>query len=66
MSKSTDAGIKLVPLKKGGRAPCCRRLRGSGGKAPSRLVIFCNFLKNMPILMPLDHISSVLEPFEKN
>ena len=43
----------------GGGAPSCRRLCGSGGKAPSRWAIFCNFLEKKAILMPLNHNSQV-------
>ena len=56
---------KLVQLKcitdgsLGAGAPSCRRLWGSGGEAPSRWAIFCNFLEKKAILMPLDHISQV-------
>ena len=48
----------------GGGAPSRRRLWGSGGEAPSRWAIFCNFLEKKAILMPLDHISQCSKPFE--
>ena len=35
--------------------------RGSEGEAPSRWAIFCISLEKIPILMPLDHISQVLD-----
>ena len=50
----------------GGASPSRRRLWGPGGEAPSRWAIFRNFLEKLPFLMSLDHISHILEPFEKN
>ena len=38
--------------------------RGSGGEAPSRWAIFCNFLEKKGILMPLNHNWQGSEPFE--
>ena len=39
--------------------------RGSGCATPTRWAVFCNFWEKIPVLMPLDHISHVLKPFEK-
>ena len=38
---------------------------GLGANPPSRWAIFWDFFEKIPILMPLDHISHVLAPFEK-
>ena len=52
LKRITDGGL-------GAGHPSRRKLWGSGDEAPSRWTIFCNYLENKAILMPLDHISQV-------
>ena len=49
----------------GGGPPSRRRLWESGGEAPSRWAIFCNFLEKKAILIPFDHILDVFSAIWK-
>ena len=45
MFKSTDTGIKLAPLQKGGTAPAAGGYGGLGAKLPAAWRFFVIFLK---------------------
>ena len=51
----TSASQTSHRLESGGGTPSHRKLSGSGGEAPSRRAIFCNFLGKLAILMLFDH-----------
>ena len=70
MSKLRDVESKFVSLKRiairglGAESPAAGGYGGLGRRPPVAGRVFVIFLEKISILMPLDHISHVLEPFE--